>query len=216
MTGGDFSAEAYEQLREAYAKQTKTQLEAETKGVEILGQKMTLETLPVDSPWKSKIDNWEYPSGRSAYLDGKQDPAEILEIMRGAAQERVDAEKLEEAQELVAEAEAETETESEGEVDEDEMSDEEFDALVEELLLDTADSPNEEGEVEAEAEEEDAELDAIIDSILDEIEAEEAEESPEVYDPQAVADEISRLKTELDSMRFVPAEEQPEANDESD
>ena len=111
---GDFSAEAYEQLRAAYAKETNTQLDAESEGVKILGQEMTLETLPVDSPWKSKIDNWQYPTGRSEYLDGKQDPAEVLAIMRGAAQEIDDAEKLEEAKELVAEAEAEEAEEREG------------------------------------------------------------------------------------------------------
>ena len=142
---GDFSAEAYEQLRAAYAKETNTQLDAESEGVKILGQEMTLETLPVNSPWKSKIDNWEYPTGRSEYLDGKQDPAEVLAIMRGAAQEIDDAEKLEEAKELVAEAEAEAEEETESEEeevettaeteevsDEDlgEMSDEEFEKFV--------------------------------------------------------------------------------------
>ena len=124
---GDFSPEAYEQLRAAYAKETNTQLDAENEGVKVGGQEMTLETLPVDSPWKSKIENWEYPTGRSQYLDGKQDPAEILEIMRGAAKEQDDAEKLEEAKELVAEAEAEeTEEVEEPTAETEEISDEEL------------------------------------------------------------------------------------------
>ena len=211
---GDFSAEAYEQLRAAYAKETNTQLDAESEGVKILGQEMTLETLPVNSPWKSKIDNWTYPTGKSQYLDGKQDPAEVLAIMRGAAQEIDDAEKLEEAKELVAEAEAEEETESEEEEvettaeteevsDEDlgEMTDEEFDKFVDDIIDGVGDEEKEAEEPVAEAEE-----------------AEE-EETKEEYDPQDVADEIARLKDELENMRFVstaePTEE-PAEDDQSD
>jgi hypothetical protein len=227
---GDFSSEAYEQLHAAYAKETNTQLDAESEGVKVGGQEMTLETLPVDSPWKSKIDNWEYPTGRSQYLDGKQDPAEILAIMRGAAQEIDDAEKLEEARELVAEAEETEEVEepaaeTEEVSDEDlgEMSDEEFEKYVDELLNGVGDEEELEDE-EEEAEEEEteepvAEVEAEVEETEEEAEEEEAEEEEaedEEYDPQAVADEISRLKDELENMRFVPTEEQPEANDESD
>ena len=227
---GDFSPEAYEQLRAAYAKETNTQLDAESEGVKILGQEMTLETLPVDSPWKSKIDNWQYPTGRSEYLDGKQDPAEVLAIMRGAAQEIDDAEKLEEAKELVAEAEAEEETESEEEEvettaeteevsDEDlgEMTDEEFDKFVDDIL----DGVGEDEELEEEEEEEEeeepvAEAEEVEEPVA---EVEEEEETEEEYDPQDVADEISRLKDELENMRFVstaePTEE-PAEDDQSD
>ncbi len=42
------------------------------------------------------------------------------------------------------------------------------------------------------------------------------ETEDEEYDPQAVADEISRLKEELDNMRFVPTEEQAEDTPEED
>ncbi len=237
MTGGDFSPEAYQQLREAYANETNTQLDAENEGVEILGQKMTLETLPVDSPWRSQIDDWQYPSGRSQYLDEKQDPAEILEIMRGSAKKLDDAEKLEEAKELVAEAEAEEveeteeaeEAEADGE-DLDEMSDEDFDKFIAEILEEDNGETDGVGDDEVEEKSEDEtedndlteeELDAILEEVgeedeEDEEDEEEEEKEKEDYDPQAVADEISRLKTELDNIRFVPAEEQPEANDESD
>ncbi len=237
MTGGDFSPEAYQQLREAYANETNTQLDAENEGVEILGQKMTLETLPVDSPWRSQIDDWQYPSGRSQYLDEKQDPAEILEIMRGSAKKLDDAEKLEEAKELVAEAEAEEaeeveeteeaeEAEADGE-DLDEMSDEDFDKFIAEILEEDNGETDGVGDDEVEEKSEDEtedndlteeELDAILEEVGEEDEEDEEEEEKEKedYDPQAVADEISRLKTELDNIRFVPAEEQPEANDESD
>ena len=237
---GDFTQEAYEQLRAAYAKETNTQLDAEKEGVKVGGQEMTLETLPVDSPWKTKIDNWEYPTGRSQYLDEKQDPAEILALMRGAAQEQDDAEKLEEAKELVAEAEAEeteeveetvAETEEISDEDLGEMSDEEFEKYVDELLdgvgddeeLEEVEDEEEEEEVEEEETEEpvaEVEAETEVEEPVAEAEAEEEEAEEETedeeYDPQAVADEISRLKAELDTMRFVPTEEQPEANDESD
>ena len=230
MTGGDFSKEAYDQLREAYAKESATQLDVENQGVEIMGQKMTLETLPVDSPWKSKIPDWTYPSGRSEYLDGKQDPAEVLAIMRGAAQEIDDAEKLEEAKELVAEAEAEESEEDETEEpkaeveetsDEDlgEMSDEEFEKYVDDLLDGVGDDEElEEDEDESVDENIDADLtNEELDAILEEDgEDDEEEETDEEYDPQDVADEIERLKAELDQMRFVPAGEEAEDTPEDD
>ena len=233
MTGGDFSAEAYEQLRQAYAKDTNTQLQAETEGVKVGGQEMTLETLPVDSPWKSKIENWEYPTGRSTYLDGKQDPAEILAIMRGAAQEQDDAEKLEEAKELVAEAEAEeaeaedeekaeepvAEAEEAEEADEaeEEISDEDFSKLIQDILEEDGDGTELEMDGVADDEVEgDEEGEEETEEPVAEAETEEVKEEDEEYDPQAVADEISRLKAELENMRFVPTAEQPEANDESD
>ena len=215
---GDFSQEAYEQLRAAYAKETNTQLDAENEGVKVGGQEMTLETLPVDSPWKSKIGNWEYPAGRSQYLDGKQDPAEILEIMRGAAQEIDDAEKLEEAKELVAEAEAEEPT-AEAEEDLGEMTDEEFEKYVDDILEGVGDDEELDEEEELDEVDDDRELEEIEKLIaeVEETEEEDEEEAEdEEYDPQAVADEISRLKDELENMRFVPTEEQPEANDQSD
>ena len=222
MTGGDFSKEAYDQLREAYAKESATQLDVENKGVEIMGQKMTLETLPVDSPWKSKIPDWSYPSGKSEYLDGKQDPAEVLAIMRGAAQEIDDAVKLEEAKELVAEAEESEDDEVVAEVeetsDEDlgELSDEEFEKYVNDLLDGVGDDEELEEEDESVDEDIDADLtNEELDAVLEE-EDDEEEEADEEYDPQDVANEIERLKAELDQMRFVPAEEQSEDTPEED
>jgi len=211
MTGGDFSAEAYEALRKAYANETTTQTEAETKGKVVAGQQLSLETIPVDSPWKSKIDNWEYPTGRSAYLDGKQDPAEILEIMRGAAKEIDDEEKLEEAKELVAEAEADVEANE----DEDSISDEDLDEFINELLNsidddedEATDDEEEEGEEAEESEDQDDE-ETLADP--EEAEDEGEEEEEEEFDLEAIAEEISRLKEELADMRFVPSED-PEEN----
>ena len=111
MTGGDFSQEAYQALREAYANQLTGQDEQELEGVQVMGQRMTMETLPVDSPWRDKIKDWQYPNGKSEYLDGKQSPEEILELMRQS----------------VTEKQAEKEAE-------DEITDEELDLLLDEIL----------------------------------------------------------------------------------
>jgi len=184
---GDFSQEAYEQLRAAYANEALTQLDAEIEGTTVMGQKLTLETLPVDSPWRDKVEAWEYPTGKSAYLDGKQDPAEILQLMRDAAQERIDAkQEIDTSIEDVAE-----------------MSDEELDNLVNELLSD-----DEEEEVEEEGEGEDAPVDSA-DEVEEEVEEEEepTEEPEEEYDPDVIAAEISALREELESMRFVSDDE---------
>ena len=94
--GGDFSAEAYELMREAYSKEQQRAVDDELKGTQLMGQEYGLETLPVDSPWSDKIENWEYPSGKGQYIDEHQSPDEILEIMRGAAQERIEADEEEE------------------------------------------------------------------------------------------------------------------------
>ena len=87
MAGGDFTPEAYEQLREAYAKESQDAKSVEARGHDIMGLNLGLETAPVDSPWADLIPNDQYPSGKSEYLDGKQDPAAILELMRGAVAE---------------------------------------------------------------------------------------------------------------------------------
>ena len=62
--GGDFSAEAYQQLREAYDKEQQRQVDDEIAGTKLMGQEYGLETLPVDSPWADKIDLWKYPDGK--------------------------------------------------------------------------------------------------------------------------------------------------------
>ncbi len=146
MAGGDFSQEAYEQLREAYDKESQDQRTEEEKGHDIMGLNLGLETAPIDSPWADKIDNWEYPNGKSQYLDEHQDPAEILQLMRDAAQERIDAksepepeEEEEEEEEVSAEVEEVEEEEEEDveetedseETDEDEDEEEEVEETVE-------------------------------------------------------------------------------------
>jgi hypothetical protein len=176
MTGGDFSKEAYEQLREAYDKESQDQRTEEEKGHDIMGLNLGLETAPVDSPWADKIENWEYPNGKSQYLDEHQDPAEILQLMRDAAQEKIDAksEPEKEVEEEVEEEETETETEVEEDSDEtDEESDE---------------------DEEEETEEEE-----------DEDEEEETEEEEETVEPDEIASQIAELRAELEQMNFVPS-----------
>ena len=208
MTGGDFSQEAYQALREAYANQLTGQDEQELEGVQVMGQRMTMETLPVDSPWRDKIEKWQYPTGKSAYADGPQKtPEEVLELMREAAAERD-----------VAEAAAAKE-----EDDIDSLSDEDLDAYVDNLLAELdedEDYEGEEDEEESESEEEDEEIDDLIDSVLDEEEEEEDEveeveeeieeeveeedEDPEDYDPEEIASEIQSLRDQLEALQFNP------------
>lgn len=206
MTGGDFSQEAYQALREAYANQLTGQDEQELEGVQVMGQRMTMETLPVDSPWRDKIEKWQYPTGKSAYADGPQKtPEEVLELMREAAAERD-----------VAEAAAAKE-----EDDIDSLSDEDLDAYVDNLLAELdkdEDYQGEEDEEESESEEEDEEIDDLIDSVLDEeeededeveeveeeIEEEVEEDEPEEYDPEEIASEIQSLRDQLEALQFNP------------
>ena len=206
MTGGDFSQEAYQALREAYANQLTGQDEQELEGVQVMGQRMTMETLPVDSPWRDKIEKWQYPTGKSAYADGPQKtPEEVLELMREAAAERD-----------VAEAAAAKE-----EDDIDSLSDEDLDAYVDNLLAELdkdEDYQGEEDEEESESEEEDEEIDDLIDRVLDEeeededeveeveeeIEEEVEEDEPEEYDPEEIASEIQSLRDQLEALQFNP------------
>ena len=203
MTGGDFSQEAYQALREAYANQLTGQDEQELEGVQVMGQRMTMETLPVDSPWRDKIEKWQYPSGKSAYADGPQKtPEEVLELMREAAAERD-----------VADAAAAKE-----EDDIDSLSDEDLDAYVDKLLAELDEDEDYQGEED---------LDEVIDSVLDEDEdddeeveedeeeddeeveevtetEEEEEDEPEEYDPEEIASEIQSLRDQLEALQFNP------------
>ena len=199
MTGGDFSQEAYQALREAYANQLTGQEEQELEGVRVMGQKMTMETLPVDSPWRDKIEAWTYPAGKSSYNDGPQKtPEEVLEIMREAAAERdaVDARAQEADDEI------------------DEMSDEDLDAYVDSILAEDEDEEEEdEDEDEVELEDNgltDEELDAVFEADEDEEEDDEVEEEEdeeeEEYDPEEIASQIQALREQLDGIEFNPEE----------
>lgn len=188
--GGDFSAEAYQQLREAYDKEQQRQVDDEIKGTQLMGQEYGLETLPVESPWKDKIENWKYPSGKSAYTDEKQDPNEILQIMRDAAQERIDARKTDEEEEEVEQP----------------MSDEEFDKHVEDILSEDEiedDDDEEEDETDEDEDDEDEDDDEDEES---EDESELEEDDEETLDPEEIAEQIAALRAEIEELNFVPEE----------
>ncbi len=199
MPSGDFTQEAYQQLRDAYAASLSTQDEQELEGKEIFGQKMTLETLPVNSPWRDRIKDWQYPDGKTEYQDGKQSPDEILQLMRDSVIEK-----------QVADKEAE------------EMTDEELDAVLDEILNEIDDeSDDEEEEVDAAPssveeeeekeeeegeEEEESEEVELEDNDLTEEEVEstleEYDEEEEEVDPEVVASQIAELKEQIESFRF--------------
>ena len=189
--GGDFSSEAYEQLREAYAKEQAETRSVEERGHDIMGLNLGLETAPVDSPWADKIDKWEYPSGKSQYLDQHQDPAEILQLMRDSAQERVDAK-----------AEAEETEEEEA------ISDEDLKAILDEVEEEEVEETEEETKEEDEKEEEDEDEDEVEEEEdddeeeEDEVEEEDSESEPDL-DPELIASQIAELRSELESMQFV-------------
>lgn len=194
MTGGDFSQEAYEALRQSYAAQLQTNVELETAGVEVHGQKMTVETLPVDSPWQDKIEQWTYPSGKSAYVDGEQKtPEEVLEVMRAAA-----TEKMEARAEVTAKEEETTAVQEKL----DGMSEEEFDKFVDDLLAEPDTEETEaalEDPLDDEVEEEDA-VDAPVAEA--EVEEEEVSEEESYPDAETIADEIAALRAELEGLAF--------------
>ena len=206
--GGDFSPEAYQQLRDAYSKEQDAASSIELAGTDVMGQRLGLETLPVDSPWSDKIEKWEYPTGKADYLDGKQSPDEILEIMRQSAVERIEAKKEEEGEDL------------------DEMSDEEFDAHIDKVLSDadieeTDDEEEEETDEENESEEEEDDDESDdADEAVEAVAESEADEDSETedFDADAVASQIAELRAELESMSFVPDEPEEEtvADDESE
>jgi len=197
MSSGDFTQEAYQQLRAAYADSLSTQEDQELEGKEIFGRKMTLETLPVNSPWRDRIKDWQYPDGKSEYQDGKQSPDEILQLMRDSVMEK-----------KTADAEAE------------ELSDEELDAILDEILNESDDEELDEDESEEEDEDEDEdeesedvghgllseeELDDLFDDSEDDEEVEEEEEfdeEEEEVDPEVVAAQIAELKEQIEAFRF--------------
>ncbi len=185
MAGGDFTPEAYEQLREAYAKEAQDARSIEEKGHDIMGLNLGLETAPVDSPWADLIPNDQYPSGKSEYLDGKQDPAAILELMRNSV--------------AVPEVEEE-ETEEEEEVEEETLSDE--DEVEEEETEETEEEEDEDEEEEEDDEDEEEDED-------DEDEEDDSEEDDEIEpvddaDVEAIAAQIAELRAEIEQMQFVP------------
>ena len=203
--GGDFTPEAYEQLKEAYAGELNEASRIELAGTEVMGQRLGLETLPVESPWADKVENWKYPDGKSEYLDEKQSPDEILEIMRQSALEKIEAKKEEEDPDGL-----------------NEMSDDELEAHVDKVLADAEATVEEEEEEDEDEDEEEAEETEEESEEEDEEPVAEAADEPEEeeYDADAIAAQIAELRSELDGLSFVPdqpvEEEELASDDESE
>ena len=227
--GGDFSAEAYEQMRNAYDKEQQRQVDDEVKGTQLMGMEYGLETMPVDSPWKDKIENWTYPTGKGQYLDEKQSPDEVLQVMRDAAQARIDARNDEAAEEEVDEEEDEVLDDEDLNIAK--MTEEEFEAYINSILEEVEDEDeetqdeeedDEADEEETQEEEEDEDEDAPeandegddteADAETEEDEDEGGNESEEDdYDPEDIAAQIAELRAEIEDMQFVPTQEDDES-----
>ena len=181
--GGDFTPEAYEQLKEAYAKEVREADSVEKQGHDIMGLNLGLETLPVDSPWADLIPKDQYPSGKSEYLDGKQDPAEILELMRSSVtkpeeeEEEITDEELDAEIDNILQDEDEVEEDEEDEEDEDEDEEDEEEDEEEEEVIEPVDDLDAEA-VAAQIAELRAELEQM--SFVP-----ESEDDPEVSDDES-------------------------------
>jgi len=195
MSGfGQFSQEAYDQLREAYSNQLSQAEDVETAGVKIGSDTLGLETAPFKADWLDKTGLWKYPDGKGDYMDTKQSSEDLLAALRdesgevsvgdeegdddlditGLSDDEIDA--------LVAKIMAEVEEEDEVETDE-EGEDEEGDkddaisvaekiaALKEELAALSANLTLDEGEGEEEVEEE-------VEEPTEDVEETDSEEDP--------------------------------------
>ena len=86
---GDFSSEAYDALREAYANETKQPLEEEEKGYDLEGQNYPVETEDARATYLEKVPLWQYPTGHSDYE--KPDPDSLItSLQEEETQEDID------------------------------------------------------------------------------------------------------------------------------
>jgi hypothetical protein len=202
MSGfGSFSPEAYQQLQEAYAAQLTAADESESAGVTVAGEKFSVETESAPSPWLEKTGLWQYPSGKGDHLDVQQKQQDLLAALRN------------EDGELVIEN---LQDESDNSLDG--LSEDELNALIDQILSEEGEGEEEEdgAEVEAKAETEieaevdedsekgeeltDEQLDTLIDELFSDDEG-DSEDEPEDESPgktaEEIASEIEALKAEL-------------------
>jgi len=95
---GDFTSEAYDALREAYANESKQPLEEEIKGYDLDGQNYPVETEDARATYLDKVPLWQYPTGHSDYE--KPDPDSLITSLRG---EETTEEELEDIDALIDE-----------------------------------------------------------------------------------------------------------------
>ena len=186
MSGfGSFSPEAYQQLQEAYAAQLTAADESESAGVTVAGEKFSVETESAPSPWLEKTGLWQYPSGKGDHLDVQQKQQDLLAALRN------------EDGELVIEN---LQDESDNSLDG--LSEDELNALIDQILSEEDEGEEDEGEDGEEEELTDEQLNALIDQILSE---EEEDEDEELTDEQ-----LDTLIDELFSDDEGDSEDEPE------
>jgi hypothetical protein len=77
---GDFTSEAYDALRSAYADQLSAPLEEERTGYDVAGQNYPLETEDARGDYLKSTGLWKYPSGHSDYE--RPDPDSLITALR--------------------------------------------------------------------------------------------------------------------------------------
>jgi hypothetical protein len=207
MSGfGQFSQEAYDQLREAYSNQLSQAEDVETAGVKIGSDTLGLETAPYKADWLDKTGLWKYPDGKGDYMDAKQSQEDLLAALRSGNEDEIDEDmdlsdlSDEELLALAAQMVEEEDEEEEGEIGD--LTDEELDALLDEILAASEDDEESEDEEESDDEEE------------------ESVEEEDGDDAISVAEKIAALKEELASLSanltLEGDEEEAEAEDEEE
>lgn len=143
MSGiGSFSPEAYEQLQQAYASQLARADEIEEAGVKVGADTLGVETVPIKSDWLDRTGLWKYPDGRGEHMDVKQKQQDLLAALRnedGEVEIPVD----------------------DGEPSLDEMTNEQVDQMIDEILADLDDSDDSD------------EIDNTLDSVLTDVDIDE-------------------------------------------
>ena len=194
MSGiGSFSQEAYEQLRAAYASELLRADDQENAGVTVGKDSMGVETAAINSMWLDKTGLWKYPDGKGEYQDVEQKQQDLLAVLRNDDGEVVIPSGIDDEAEL------------------DSMSDEELDALVDEVLEEIEEDEADDDEFDNLS---DDEFDQLIDQILTEIEEEDEEDSDEIAIEEPSAEDISariqELKAELQALTEGQEEEDEE------
>ena len=89
---GDFTSEAYDALRAAYADQLSAPLEEENTGYDLAGQNYKLETEDARGDYLGKTGMWTYPSGHSDYE--KPNPDSLITALQttgGSEEQEIDS-----------------------------------------------------------------------------------------------------------------------------
>lgn len=217
MSGfGQFSQEAYDQLREAYADSLTQAENVENEGVKIGGETLGLETAPFKTDWLDKTGVWQYPSGKGDYQDARQSPEDLMAALRDENGE-------------IKSSFSDVEDEEEEDIDLESMTDDEIDAFVDQLLTEMEDEEDQGEEEEEEYEDEDIDLSDLSDEELLELakevlvdegedEEEETSDQEDEEDLISVSDKIAALKEELAALsaNMTLEEDEEESTEETD